>query len=584
MVFLVDKCMLEKDMKGLKRGLKAAVEQIDMTNTRIMLASFSRNLFLHLNPGESRFTRAVTVSCSNSMDQLFEILGVKQQKKDKNKISQFTQELETKLFFSDPNALLRSINSLSCDFWVSPSSERPQRATGRCLEMVVQLLSSLNITGVRFMSFISGPSTVSRGRVANLPLSSFIRKTVDLENSKEIQKLCLSAIEFYDSLTAKFVANKYIFDLFAHSLDQFGLYEMKNLLFATGGTVYLDEEFEDVRFDETLIQHLSKEKTTVYPDNEEEEETVYESGFNLMSEAKIDIRLSKQLKVIGCIGNVRSLKDKQLSQMIGTNTFGEGNTTSWYAGSLDFDSTFMFLLEVSEKSRAKAFPSHSHVQFQFITEYKHSNGQRILRVITMEKPMVGYKKPIEILDYIDQLSLVISIAKIAGIRSMKQNSRMVTRFVDKTLINILKKFQINGSIPQPLNLLPQYFYYLRKSFFVLKFGTSLDEMAYFRIVLLKECTSNIMVMIQPQVLQYSLNEEEPTAVLPDVSCMRKDVVLFADTYFNFVVWQGLTIKQWVDEGYHLKEDFANVKQLIEAPDTDIPVSYTHLTLPTTPYV
>merc|ERR1712232_747055 len=189
--------------------------------------------------------------------------------------------------------------------------------------------------------------------------------------------------------------------------------------------------------------------------------------------------------------------------------------------------------------------------------------------ITMEKPMVGYKKPIEILDYIDQLSVVISIAKIAGLRSLKQDSRMVTRFVDKTLINIMKKFQINGTIPQPLNLLPQYFYYLRKSVFVLKFGTSLDEMAYFRLILLRENTSNCMVMIQPQILQYSLNEEEPSAVLPDSSCMRKDVVLLADTYFNFVVWQGLNIKQWVDEGYHQKEGFENVAQLVNAPDADI---------------
>ena len=330
----------------------------------------------------------------------------------------------------------------------------------------------------------------------------------------------------------------------------------------------MDEEFEEERFDETLIRHLSKEKTAIFTENEEED-TYQESGHNLMSEAKIDLRLSKHLKVVGCIGNVKSLKDKQHSQMIGTNTFGEGNTTSWYAGSLDFDSTCMFLLEIAEKTKAKAFASHSHAHFQIITEYKHPNGQRILRVVTMEKPVVGYKKPIEILDYIDQLSVVISVAKMAGIRSMKQDSRMVTRFVDKTLISIMKKFQINGGIPLQLNLLPQYFYYLRKSVFVLKFGTSLDEMAYFRIVLLKESTSNIMVMIQPQVLQYCLNEEEPSAVLPDVSCMKKDVVLLADTYFNFVVWQGLTIKQWVDEGYHLKEDFANVKDLIQAPDTDM---------------
>lgn len=568
MVFFVDKCMADKDMKGLKRGLRAAIEQLDMSNSRVMLASFSRNLFIHLNSGASRFTRQVTVSCSNSIDHLLKILGIKIPKNAKNVNLGQLGDLANKLFFSDAEALLRSVDNLSNDFWVTPNNERAQRATGRCLELVVQLLSTLNVKGVRFMNFLSGPATVSKGRVSSPPLNEFIRKAVDLENNKEIQKMCLAAIDFYNILAAKFVANQYVFDLFAHSLDQFGLYEMKNLVSTTGGTVYLDEEFKDERFDETLIKHLSKERIPTYSEESEEPEFV-ESGYNLMSEGNIKIRLSKQLRVVGCIGNVKTLKDKALAQMIGTNTFGEGNTTSWYAGSLDFDSTYMFLLEVAERQRAKAFQSNTPVFMQFITEYKHSNGQKLLRVVTIEKPMVGYRKPIEILDYVDQLSIVTSIAKIAGLRSYKQDSKMVTRFVDKTLINIMKKFQINGSIPGPLNLLPQYFYYLRKSVFVLKYGTSLDEMAYFRLILLRENTSNIMVMIQPQILQYSLNEEEATAVLPDVSCMKKDVVLLADTYFNFVVWQGLTIKQWVDEGYHEKEEFANVRQLVEAPDADM---------------
>lgn len=566
-MLFVDLCMLAKDMEGLKRGLRAAVEALDWTNTRVVLASFSRNLFVHLNPGASRFTRQVTISCSNKIDHLLGLLGHKKASTASTGAPGYSQELEQKLFFSDKEALLKSIESLRTDFWISPTNERPQRASGRCLEIMVQLLTTLKVKGARFIGFLSGPGTVSNGRVAQLPLSSFIRKAVDLEKNKDVQKICVSAIEFYDNLAAKFVANEFIFDLFAHSLDQFGLYEMKNLLGYTGGTVYLDEEFEDVRFDETLLKHLSKEKQTVFLENDEAE--VVESGLNLMSEVRLDIRLSRQLRVIGCLGNVRSLKEKSQSQMIGTNTFGQGNTTAWYAGSMDFDSTYTFLLEIAEKQRAKGFKHHSHVHFQIMAQFKHPNGQRVLRVITMERPMVNYRKPLEMLDYVDQLSVVISVAKIAGLRSLTQDSRMVTRFVDKTLINIMKKFQLNGSIPAPLNLLPQYFYYLRKSVFVLKFGTSLDEMVYFRLVLMRESTSNCMVMIQPQVLQYSINDEEAVAVLPDSSCMRKDVVLLADTYFNFVIWQGLNIKQWVDEGYHLKPEFSNVATLVEAPDKDI---------------
>ena len=76
-------------------------------------------------------------------------------------------------------------------------------------------------------------------------------------------------------------------------------------------------------------------------------------------------------------------------------------------------------------------------------------------------------------------------------------------------------------------------------------------------------------MIQPQILQYQLDQEEAIAVLPDSSCMKKEVLLLADDYFHFVIWQGLTIKQWIDAGYHQQEEFTNLKELIELPEKDI---------------
>ena len=567
-------------MEGLKRGLKTAFSQMDMSNTRVMLTSFSRNLFITLNPGQFRFNHQVTVSCSNSFDQLLKILNINLPKKTLdnktlNGKSLLTPEMESKLFFSDPEKLIQAIDNLMNDPWVTPNNQRPQRATGRCLELISQLMSSIKLTGVRFIGCLSGPATVSKGRVATLPIGEFMRKAVDLENNKDTQKICQEAIEFYESLAAKFVASKFIFDLFAHSLDQFGLYEMRSLLISTGGTVYLDEEFKDIQFDRTLSKHLSKEKEIIYPEQEVQDEEIeieptykYEN-LNLNSQARLHIRLSKELRVVGCVGNVHSLKDKSLPHSIGTNTIGEGNTTSWNLGSIDQDSTYLFLLELAVRARNKAFSLHRSVYVQFMIQYKHSSGREILRVVTIEKPLVGYSKPVEILDYLDQLTIIATFAKVAAYKSYQQESGMVTRFVDKSLINILRKFKINESIPENLTLLPQYFYYLRKSVFVNKFGTSLDEMVYFRVAMMGETLNNCLVMIQPQILEYIIDQEEGTAVLPDSSCMKKDVILLADNYFNFVLWRGLVIKEWVDKGYHLQEEFSNLKALLETPEVDL---------------
>ena len=45
-------------------------------------------------------------------------------------------------------------------------------------------------------------------------------------------------------------------------------------------------------------------------------------------------------------------------------------------------------------------------------------------------------------------------------------------------------------------------------------------------------------MVQPQVIEYSLNSEEPVPVLPDLECLKKDVILLADTYFYIIIWRG----------------------------------------------
>ena len=185
-------------MKGLKRGLKAAARSMDFTSQKVMLVSFSRNYFLHLNPGTSRLARQLSISCSNSLSHLLNLLGVggKDNDKSKSKAKNPAQKkaqmiaLEERIFFTDAEQLASCIDNVMRDPWATPVKERPQRATGRFLELTVQLLEHMMVRGARIISFLSGPATISKGRVATLPKSEFMRKAVDLENNnKEVSFL-----------------------------------------------------------------------------------------------------------------------------------------------------------------------------------------------------------------------------------------------------------------------------------------------------------------------------------------------------------------------------------------------------------
>lgn len=109
---------------------------------------------------------------------------------------------------------------------------------------------------------------------------------------------------------------------------------------------------------------------------------------------------------------------------------------------------------------------------------------------------------------------------------------------------------------------------------------------------MRESCVNSLVMIQPALMEYSLQsivpsnrgmgqvdehgqlvEEhdgrcEPSPVLLDSTSMKKDVVLLMDSFFYVVIWKGATVQSWVDQNFHLQEEYAHIKTLIEQPALD----------------
>lgn len=100
----------------------------------------------------------------------------------------------------------------------------------------------------------------------------------------------------------------------------------------------------------------------------------------------------------------------------------------------------------------------------------------------------------------------------------------------------------------------------------------MDEAAYYRLCVERENVANTLLMIQPSLTQYDLENEAPIVAQCDIESMKDDVILLMESYFHIVVWKGSTIVNWVSEGYHEQEDYANLKSILEAPDSDIEVT------------
>lgn len=79
--------------------------------------------------------------------------------------------------------------------------------------------------------------------------------------------------------------------------------------------------------------------------------------------------------------------------------------------------------------------------------------------------------------------------------------------------------------------------------------------------------NNSLIMIQPTLMSYGF-DSEPHPVLLDSVSIRPDVILLLDTFFHILIFHGETIAQWRKANYQEQEDYANFKELLEAPIGD----------------
>jgi protein transport protein SEC23 len=458
-------------------------------------------------------------------------------------------------------AITGVLDELQRDAWPTPADVRPSRSTGAALQVAAGLTEAAvsGSTGAaRIMLFVGGPTTDGPGQVVAKELLEPIRSHKDL--IKETATHFTKAKKFYDGLAAQLVKQGHSLDVFACSLDQVGLFEMKMALEASGGMAVQTDSFHNPVFINSLQRVFAKPGEPGH--------------MGVASNAIFEIIPSRDVKVAGLLGPAAPIEKKTIA--VADTAVGMGGTTCWRLAGLDSRTSLAAFFEVVAGSHGKAPDVGAAPQFflQFVTKYLHENGEFRCRVTTVTRTWTDGSNLGELIAGFDQEAAAVLTARLCTHKMQEEEDFDATRWLDRTLIRLASRFgdyrkddPTSFQLAHEMSFYPQFMFNLRRSQFVQVFGSSPDETAYCRLYLNRETTADALTMMQPQLLAYTM-EGPPQPVLLDVTSIAPASVLVLDSYFYVVVFHGTTVATWRKAEYHLNPEHAAFAQLLEAPLSD----------------
>ena len=561
-LFVIDVCVDDDELVSLKQSILDAIKNLP-PNALIGLITFGRivnlweisgNLRSYVFKGSKDYTpkqiqewlglgNAVQVQQAPQQMQMHPGAAMNAQKH--NNSHKFLQQISQ----ADANQILTDvIKQIKKDSWRIPPAKRPLRATGSALSIAVSLLEICYPNcGARIMTFIGGPCTTGPGMIVDDDLKNTLRSHHDIEkdNAKHMKK----AMKHYMALAQRSAVNGHTIDIFACALDQTGLHEMKYCVNSTGGLMIMGDSYDSSIFKSSFQRIFAKE------DN---------GNLKMAFNAILEIKTSRELKVSGCIGSCVSMNVN--NQHVSDTEIGIGNTAQWKFCSLTPNLTTSFYFDVVQTQPSQ---QAQRGYIQFITQYQGLDGYRHVRVTTIGRNFTNQ-------DYaFDAEAGCVLVARLACHRAQTEsNGPDVLRWIDRNLIRICQRFgEFRKDSPESFQLsnvysmFPQFMFHLRRSQFIQVFNNSPDETSFYRHSLFREDAFNSLVMIQPTLQAYSLNE--PTQpVLLDTSSITPERILLMDTFFHVVIYYGETIAAWRKAGYDKQPGYEVFAQLLEAPVND----------------
>lgn len=289
-------------------------------------------------------------------------------------------------------------------------SLKPSRSTGLAIFLAVLLCNKFsrpNTLG-KIITFLGGPGTLNPGKIVSL--NENIRSHQDIANFKAPH--FTAASKFYKALgyisvgyapldaykcaystAGKLVdfvvsenAPKFSVDIYTGSLDQVGIYEMRTLSDAGGGSLFISESFSSTHFQESLQRNFV--------------------GFLANKHiCKLTLVSSRGVKVMKMVGKGTELQSSYQSAKLSDFHFDrisdtvtrfdsslkkKNSTNQWHLGNVALNDTFAIFFEVEAASSSSKLnldnsANEAFIQLQFKFWCMARNAM-MLRIVTIKRP------------------------------------------------------------------------------------------------------------------------------------------------------------------------------------------------------
>lgn len=446
------------------------------------------------------------------------------------------------------------LTALRKDLWKVQLNRRALRCTGSAINVATLLLQA-NYTGYggRLMLFAGGPCTIGPGMIVGAELKEAIRLHLDID--KDSAPHYKKAIKFYELVAKRVVANGHIVDIFACCYDQTGISEMRSLCHSTGGVLVLADAFTTFIFKKSFLKVFDRDE---------------EDFLRMAFCGTLEVKTLPHLKVAGMIGHGAPTEKKTLNVL--ETPIGMGGTSSWKISGLMPQSTYAVFFEVAN---AQPLAQSVPLYIQYVTTYQHLSGTYRVRVTTVSKPLAPAAE-MAITQLFDQEAAAAVMLRVAVFKAEEDDSADVLRWIDRMLIRLCAKYAdyqkgdaLLFRLLQLFLLYPQFMFYLRRLQFLQIFNNSPDETAFYRHVLNAEDTTNLLTMIQPTLSSFLMDDPTPQPVLLDLVSINPERVLLLDTFFHILIYHGLTIAAWRQEGYAESGDYPDLAVLLSEPKKEV---------------
>ena len=560
-IFLIDTAILEEELNQVKDSIQEIIETLPQ-ECQIGIITYGRMVnVIELGSTDFPISYALNGEKSYKSFEIQELLGLLVRNASSKTEGTFVNAIHRPKFIMPVSEVSFFVNSFLDDLqpegWTKEKDKRDANCVGLAINTAISLLESYGSNECsRIEVFMGGPGSIGEGKIVGIELKETIRNFLDFEKKNPNTKYYKEAVDFYEKLAQRAVLSGITIDIYSCCLNQVGLYEMKNMASKTGGYIIFTDSFSTMIFKDSFRKIFDLDD---------------KGCLKMNFKGKMHFNCTSNYKISGALGHLFSLNKK--TPLVSDLVVGEGNTVEWYIGSINETSTYTLFLDCNEQSKE----NNKLVIFQMLTTYVAGDRSWRLRVSTFSRrisnPLETQNALNEIGNSFDQEAATVLIARFCVDNSFKgQDSKDALKWIDKTLIHLMTKFakytKENPStfrLTQKFNYFPQFIFYLRRSSFIQSFNESPDESTYYKYLLLGESVENCIIMIQPLLFEYTAENPSKVPVFLDLNSLKSDCVLLLDTFFHVVIWHGVDVVKWREEGFQDQEGYENIKEMLEEP-------------------